>query len=190
MGKNLRQQRRGRATPRYRVHVRYAGKADYNELSPGKVADIVHAPGRNTPLAVVRGADGNAFFLPADGTKIGQEISFGSAGSAADSAGNVLQLKDIPEGTKIYNIELNPGDGGRLCRSSGASAIVVTRDARRCVVMMPSKHKKVLSGECRATIGSAASSGRTEKPFMKAGARYYAMLHRFRQPWLRERKKL
>lgn len=171
MGKNLRQQRRGRATPRYRVHVRYAGKADYNELAQGKVTDIIHAPGRNTPLAVV--GENNAFMIPVEGMHAGQSVEFSGA-----SSGNVLRLKDVPEGTKICNIELNPGDGGRLCRSAGAAATMVTRDARRCVVMMPSKQKKALSAECKATIGSAASSGRIEKPFMKAGNRYYAMLRR------------
>lgn len=174
MGKNLRQQRRGRGTPRYRTHVRYLGKANYNNTSSGsEVVDILHATGRNTPLALIKTEKGKEFFIPSQGMSVGQKIEFGRA-----SSGNVVMLKEVPEGTKIYNIELNPGDGGRLCRTAGSAAIVISRDVKRCVVLLPSKRKKILSTRCRATIGIPAGAGRKEKPFMKAGKKFHALRKR------------
>ena len=68
-----------------------------------------------------------------------------------------------------------PGDGGKLCRASGSFAILITKEKGRCVLLLPSKQKKIVPSECLATIGTAAGSGRTEKPFMKAGMKYHAM---------------
>jgi len=171
MGKNLRQQRRGKGNPRYRSPGhRYFGDVSYRNVSAGTVVDIIHAPGRRSPLAVVESGGQKDMFLATAGMQIGQEIS-GSYGQ-----GNVTELSSIPEGTKICNIELNPGDGGRLCRASGTSAMLVTKDENKCTLLMPSKKKMVLSSRCRATVGIVASDGRTEKPFMKAGTKHHAMM--------------
>ena len=172
MGKNLRQQRRGRGfSPRYASPGhRFAGKPSYpKKMQEGVVEDIIHAPGRSTPLALADFSGEKHLLIPHGNMRIGQRIS-GDFGE-----GNVLQLRDIPEGTKIYNIEIIPNDGGRLCRSSGAFATMITRGNEKCVVLMPSKEKKVLPGLCRATIGTVASSGRVDKPFMKAGNMFFAM---------------
>jgi len=101
-------------------------------------------------------------------------------GTSPEETGSVLRLKDVPEGSRIFNVELLPGDGGRLCRASGAFATMVTRGENKCVILMPSKEKKVVSGLCRATLGTAASSGRVDRPFMKAGRKFYAMRTRNR----------
>ncbi len=186
MGKNLRQQRRGKGSPRYRVSsFNNLGKISYAALpsgldkgGEGKVVDIVHSPGRRTPAAVVdfKQADAKGVMrsrkqlvLPAEGVFIGQTV-----GSTPDT-GNVISLKDIPEGAKIFNIELHPGDGGRLCRASGSFATVVSKSETNCTVLLPSRAKKVLQLDCRATVGVSASSGRKEKPFMKAGTKFYSM---------------
>jgi large subunit ribosomal protein L2 len=146
------------------------GDVSYRNFSYGKVVDIVHAPGRRSPLAIVDASGQKSLMLATDGMQVGQEIK------KEFSAGNVMELSQIQEGTKICNIELNPGDGGRLCRASGAFAMLVTRDGNRCTLLMPSKKKKVVSSRCRATVGIVASSGRIEKPFMKAGTKHHAMM--------------
>lgn len=172
MGKNLRQQRRGKGSPRYRVPSHnYMGQISYANLPVGEgtVVDIVHAPGRRTPAAVVDFNGRKSLLIPAEGVFVGQKVS-----NAIDP-GNIAQLKDIPEGTKIFNIELHPGDGGKLCRASGAFATMISKGANKCTVLMPSREKKTISIDCRATIGIVAGSGRKEKPFMKAGTRHYAM---------------
>src|SRR3989344_932921 len=165
MGKNLRQQRRGKGTQRYLVpSFRYLGKVTYNNMPDmaGVVKDITHAPGRRGPLALVDFNGQKRFVLAGEGMHVGQQFE-------------VRKLKDIPEGTKIYNIELKPGDGGRMCRSSGASATIISKEPHRCILLLPSQVKKMVSPDCFATLGSVASSGRTEKPFMKAGTRFYLM---------------
>ncbi|HLC68095.1 MAG TPA: 50S ribosomal protein L2 [archaeon] len=172
MGKNLRQQKRGKGGPRYRVpSFRYPGKVNYANMPEGNgvVIDIVHSPGRMTPSAVVDFNGTRKTLLAAEGVEVGQVIN--------DSTENgcITQLKNIQEGTKIFNVELNPGDGGRLCRASGAFATVITKNENNTLLLMPSKEKKALSNACRATIGIVASSGRTEKPFMKAGTKFYKM---------------
>ncbi len=172
MGKNLVQQKRGKGGPRYRVpSFRYLGKISYAALpnTEGQIIDIVHSPGHKIPAAVADFSGKRVLMIPAEGVYVGQKI-----GNNLEN-GHTMILRDIPEGTRIFNVELNPGDGGRLCRSSGAFATVISKDERKTIVLMPSKQKKVLSADCRATIGIVASSGRTDKPFMKAGTKHYSM---------------
>ncbi len=172
MGKNLRQQRRGKGSPRYSVPSHnYLGKISYANLpaGEGKVIDIVHSPGRRTPAAVVDFGGRRSLLIPSEGIFVGQTIT-----NTAEN-GNITELKNIPEGTKIFNVELHPGDGGRLCRASGAFATIILKTDTACTILMPSREKKVLSTDCRATIGVVASSGRTEKPFMKAGTKHFSM---------------
>ena len=149
---------------------RYLGDLNYAMLPKGEgtVVDIVHAPGRRVPAAVVDFNGRKHLMLPAEGVFIGQTIS-----NTPDN-GNITELKNVSEGSKIFNIELHPGDGGRLCRASGAFATVISKTGNSRTLLMPSREKKVLSMDCRATVGIAASAGRTEKPFMKAGTKFYS----------------
>ncbi|MBI3190560.1 50S ribosomal protein L2 [archaeon] len=173
MGKNLRQQRRGRGTPRYRSPGhRYLGNISYANMAAtegGKIVDIVHAPGRHLPVAIVEFNGRKSFMIAAEGANTGKIMA-----NSLD-AGNIMKLKDIPEGSKIHNIELRPGDGGRLCRTSGTFAVMTGREGSKCTILMPSKEKKIFPSECLATIGTAAAGGRGEKPFRKAGTKHHAM---------------
>src|SRR3989344_2168429 len=175
MGKNLIQQRRGRGKGRYRSPGhRFRGRPSYSYIprdsEKGIVVDIQDAPGRSTPLAVVDFKGKKILQIPHEGVFVGQEVNMQEL-----SSGNILSLNRIQEGTKVFNIELYPGDGGKLCRSSGSFATVISREGNRVVVEMPSKEKKVLSSDCLATIGTVSGSGRIEKPFLKAGYKYHAM---------------
>lgn len=167
MGKNLVQQRRGKGTPRYRVPShRYLGKATYAAIpltgANGKIMQVVHSPGKLSPFAGVE-ANKSFFYMPAtEGMHVGQEIS-------------IKKISEIPEGSKVCNIELRPGDGGILCRSSGAFATLISKEGSKAVLLMPSKQKKVISSNCRAIQGTIASAGRKEKPFIKAGTRHFKM---------------
>ena len=95
--------------------------------------------------------------------------------SAEAKTGNILPLKNIPEGTQIYNIELQPGDGGKFVRSSGGFAKVEAKLKGKVSVILPSGTKKLFEEGCRACIGSIAGGGRCEKPFVKAGNKFFAM---------------
>ena len=178
MGKNLIQQRRGKGTKTFRApSFRYKGDAKYGKLQEslikGKVIDIFKCPGHSAPLAQIKYENNEEIITIApEGIKVGEIVSYGKD---AIKPGNIMQLKDIPEGTAIFNIEAQPGDGGKFVRSSGCFAKVVSKFHDRIVVLLPSKKEREFKGECRASIGIIAGSGRKEKPFYKAGNKYKAM---------------
>lgn len=102
------------------------------------------------------------------GTKVGDEIV---VGGTEIRAGNVLRLKDIPEGTLIHNIEIKPGEGGKLVRSSGTFAKIVAKSEEAVRVKLPSKKEKKFLPDCRAAVGVLSGGGRLDKPFLKAGTK-------------------
>lgn len=180
MGKSLIQQKRGKGGPRYRApSFNYLGKAEFIRQESGKsieanITDILHSAGHSAPLMELKYSNGEVGLLQApEGVRVGDKIEFGS--EAELKSGNVLPLKNIPEGTSIYNIESNPGDGGRFVRSSGTFARIITKMEEGVVVELPSSKRKTFLPECRASIGVVAGSGRTEKPFLKAGTKFYKM---------------
>lgn len=177
MGKKLAQQRRGRRRGRYTVPShKFRGKIKYgNEKEmKGIVEEIIHDPGRTSPLAKIRLQDKKQILvLATEGMEIGREIKFTENKGDCEN-GNILPIGTIPEGFPIYNIEIMPGDGGKLVRSGGSSATVVSHDAKKTVIKLPSGQFKTLDSSCRATIGIPAGGGRKDKPFLKAGNKYHA----------------
>ena len=174
MGKRLLQQRRGRGTLTYRSPGhRFKGivKLPSNK---GEVVELVNCPGHSAPLAYIQLSNNKVDLVIAPlGTKKGDKIEIGS--KAEIKSGNVLHLKDIPEGTSVYNIESQPGDGGKFVRASGAFAKVVAKTSSKIIVKLPSRKEKSYHPDCRAAIGVIAGGGRTEKPFLKAGTKYHKM---------------
>jgi large subunit ribosomal protein L2 len=176
MGKRLIQQRRGRGTLTYRTpnHNYVAEVKHYALDTKGIVVDLVHCAAHSAPLIEVKYLTGDKnYALAPKGIKVGDEISIGNDEEII--VGNVLPLKNIPEGTLIHNIELRPGDGGKMVRSSGAFARIVARGEKEVRVILPSKREKKFTPECRAVIGVVAGGGRLEKPFLKAGNKYKKM---------------
>ncbi|HIJ12014.1 TPA: 50S ribosomal protein L2 [Candidatus Woesearchaeota archaeon] len=176
MGKRIIQQRRGRGTSTYRSPShRFKGEVKHYDLETnGKVVDVIHCSGHTAPLMKVAFMTGDSVlsFAPS-GIKVGDTISSGVGTELAP--GNVLKLGDIPEGTLIHNIELRPGDGGKLVRSSGTFAKVVAKTDKNVRVVLPSKKEKIFLVNCRAAIGALSGAGRCEKPFLKAGIRMKKM---------------
>lgn len=183
MGKNIIQQRRGRGTTTYKAPShRYKGNITYRKLDNnekegvvyGKIKDIVDCPGHSAPIALIEYENREKAFISAPiGVKVNQIVASGI--SAPLQTGNTLPLKNIPEGTSIYNIEIKPGDGGKFVRTSGSFARVIGKDGEDIIVMLPSKKQKVFNPECRATIGVIAGGGAKEKPVLKAGKMMHAM---------------
>jgi len=182
MGKNLIQQKRGKGSTTYRApSFRYKGKTAYGPYSKtpvsGEIIDIIDCPGHNAPLMVVRYENNENVLLQApEGIKVGDRIASGE--EIPLQPGNVLPLINIPEGATIYNIESAPGDGGKFVKSSGTFAKVLAKMKDKVIVLLPSKKEREFKPYCRATIGIIAGSGRTEKPFLKAGFKYHAMMAR------------
>ena len=179
MGKRLIQQRRGRFNGRYTVPShRFHGRVHYqkeSEAKQGIVEDLIHDPGRTAPLAIVRMEDNRTIkVIAAEGTKVGDIIKFSSDVEDV-KPGNIIQVGQIEEGFPVYNIELSPGDGGKLVRAGGSSATVVSHGADRTVIRLPSGQFKTVPSSCRATIGAVAGGGRKDKPFLKAGKKHLAL---------------
>ncbi|MCK5234302.1 MAG: 50S ribosomal protein L2 [Candidatus Aenigmarchaeota archaeon] len=173
MGKRIISQRRGRGSPTYRANShRYLTDAKYSakdkkKVTDGVVVDIEHDPSRNAPVALVRFKNNDKrYMIASEGSSVGKAVQVG-AGSKCD-LGNVLPVGDILEGTPVFNIEIAPGDGGKLVRSSGMSAIVSSHSGGKTVVKLPSKRFKSFNSMCRATIGVVAGGERKIKPFGKA----------------------
>ncbi len=181
MGKNLVQQARGKGGPRYRApSFRYKGSARHKSYTDpeknvkGVIIDFIKCPGHTTPLACIEYEDKEMnLMLAGEGMKVGDIVTYGN--NAEPDAGNTLALGSIPGGTLIFNIESQPGDGGKFVRSSGAFAKVLTHTQNTVVIMLPSKKQKNFSAGCRACIGVLAGGGRTDKPILKAGKRHHMM---------------
>ncbi|MCD6410832.1 MAG: 50S ribosomal protein L2 [Thermoplasmata archaeon] len=182
MGKKLICQRRGRGTSKFKVPERSSLaeiKYPYERKFEGVVTEIVRDAIHTAPIMKVRSKDNGKtiLLLAAEGIQVGQTIKITEDEIAI---GNVLPMGKIPEGYPIYNVELNPGDGGKLVRSAGTHATVVSHSGDKTVIQLPSGKFKTLSSDCRATIGIPAGGGRKDKPFVKAGKKYYHMRARGR----------
>ncbi|MFH1210912.1 MAG: 50S ribosomal protein L2 [archaeon] len=183
MGKRLITQRRGRGTFTYRAHShRWLGEMrhrKYDDLEKagmveGTVKDLVHCPGHSAPIATIRYNNGDEIMMAAPYTiKVNDKVCSGA--TAPFGIGNTLPLKSIPDGTEIFNIESQPGDGGKFVRASGGTAKILGKMGEKIIVRLPSKKQKLFDAGCRATIGIIAGGGRTDKPIMKAGKNWHAM---------------
>ena len=185
MGKRIIQQRRGRGTSTYRAHsFRFAGKVSYNtyvkgESISGEIIDIIHSKGHSAPLMKIRYENGREALIPAfEGAYIGQKIEINQKDNVKKDelkVGSAYMLKNIPEGTSIYNIELKPGDSGKIVKAGGSFAKVVSHLKGMTKILLPSKKEKLINSNCRAFIGEIGGAGRLEKPFLKAGLKFHAM---------------
>jgi large subunit ribosomal protein L2 len=179
MGKRITQQARGKGSFTFRVRKKaYRYKLSYpklNSTGPGKVLKLFNSSAHSAPLAKIRIND-EIFLMPAvNGIYEGQEIQIGKRiENKPAEPGDILRLKDISQGTKVFNIESVPGNGGKILRSSGSSALVSGKDMKG--VELTIKRRKIkLNEDCRASIGSAAGDGRLSKPLVKAGKQHHIM---------------
>ena len=134
----------------------------------------MHDPGRGCPLALIELEDGETFYsVVPEGVVEGQNVEIGA--QAPVRIGNVIPLGSIPEGITVCNIELHPGDGGRLARSSGSYATITSHTPEGTVLKLPSGKTRYVNDLCLATVGVISGAGRTEKPFLKAGLKFHLM---------------
>jgi len=174
MGKRLITQRRGRGFGRYRSprHLRFT-TASHPRIAQGNgtVIELLHEPGRIAPLAKVMYGQVEHVMIASDGLTVGQQVSLGQTGEIA--GGNTMPVGSIPEGTIVYNVESQPGDGGKLARTAGTAATVVSHGTKT-VLLMPSGKFKEVNRKCLATVGLVAGGGHKDKPFAKSGKKFHA----------------
>ena len=174
MGKRTLVRRRGRGGKQFRAII--TGKIaptkypnfEISELHSGIVMDLIHERGRDAPVAKIKFDDNNYSYVPAtEGTAVGSKIEMGNG--AKPVLKNILDLGSIPDGTIVCNIERNYGDGGKMIKAAGSSAIVFSHSIDSVKIKFPSGMILDMNPRCRAMIGIIAGGGKGEKPFLKAG---------------------
>ncbi len=135
---------------------------------PATVKTIEYDPNRSANIALVEYEDGTkAYIIAPYGIKVGDTIL---SGEHADiKPGNTLQIKDIPVGTVIHNIELTPGKGAQLARSAGTSAQLMAKEGKYGQVRLPSGEVRYVSLLCKATIGQVGNLDHENISIGKAG---------------------
>jgi large subunit ribosomal protein L2 len=163
----------GRVTARHRgggAKRRYR-QIDFKRTKdgiPAKVASIEYDPNRSASIALLQYADGEKrYILAPQGLRVGAEVV---SGEGADIApGNSLSLARIPTGTVVHNVELIPGQGGKLGRSAGTAIQVVAKEGPMVSLRLPSSEVRMVRGECRATIGTLSNAEHQNVKVGKAG---------------------
>lgn len=180
MGKMIRVQRRGKGSHSFtRPPVSFKadvvfGKQIKEGRAVGEVIGFVDDPGHTAPLMRVKYDDlRENLLLAPEGMKVGDRIQEGKG--AEVSLGSILPLGSIPDGMLVYNIEVTPGDGGKMARSSGSYATVLAHAGEKVSVMLPSKQTLYIDANCRAEIGAVAGGGKEAQPILKAGKHHYMM---------------
>ena len=123
---------------------------------PATVATIEYDPNRSARIALLNYADGEKRYIVAPhGLKVGQTVISGKG--SAPEVGNALPLSEIPLGSIIYNIELQPGQGGKLVRSAGSFAQLLNRDGKYAIVKLASGETRMIVATCLASMGSVSN---------------------------------
>jgi large subunit ribosomal protein L2 len=136
---------------------------------PAVVKTVEYDPNRSAFIALLFYKDGEKRYIIApEGIKVGQEIVSGE--KVAPEVGNALQLKNIPLGTVIHNIEMQPGRGAAICRSAGTFAQLTGKEGKYAIIKLPSGEARMILATCMATIGSVSNSDHSQLIMGKAGA--------------------
>jgi large subunit ribosomal protein L2 len=135
---------------------------------PAKVAGIQYDPNRSANIALLHYADGaKAYILCPVGLNVGDTVI---SGQGADiKAGNALLLQDIPVGTTVHNIELQPNKGGQIARAAGTFAQLMAKENGMATLRMPSGEMRYVSLLCKATIGQVGNLDHENVSIGKAG---------------------
>lgn len=135
---------------------------------PAKVEALEYDPNRTANLALLLYADGERrYILAPEGIKVGHKII---SGPEADILpGNCLKLVDMPVGTEIHNIEMKAGKGAQLVRTAGGSAQLMAKEGGYAQIRLPSGEVRMVSVECRATVGAVGNKEHENVKIGKAG---------------------
>lgn len=135
---------------------------------PATVLAIEYDPNRTAYIALVEYENKEKkYILAPQGLKVG--VAVVSSEDAAIDPGNRLKLKNIPEGTLVHNVEIIPGQGGRIARSAGSNVVVVAHEGGFCHLKMASSEVRKVSQECYASVGAVSNADHRFKIWRKAG---------------------
>lgn len=176
---------KGRITVRHRGggHKRRYRLIDYRRDKskvPARVLAIEYDPNRTARIALVQYEDGEKrYVLAAEGISVGDHIANGD--SVPVRLGNALKLCDIPSGTYVHNVELVPGDGGKLARGAGSMVQVLAQESGYALLRLPSGEIRRVKDQCMASIGQVGNIEHKNIKLGKAGRK----AHRGRRPRVR-----
>ncbi len=163
-------------------HRRLYRKIDFlrnKDGVPAKVASIEYDPNRTSRIALLHYLDGEKRYIIAPrGLRVGEMLESGEV--AEPKAGNAMELRNIPTGLDVHNIEMIPGQGGKLARSAGMKVQVLAKEGTRVVLSLPSGEIRQVHHRCRATIGIVGNEEHSLVKLGKAG----------RNRWLGKRPKV
>ena len=162
-----------------RITVRHQGGGnrqkyrimDFKRKKDGIEAEVLgieYDPNRSANIALIQYTDGEkAYILAPEGLKDGDKVE---SGKAVDiKPGNCMEINSIPVGTLIHNIELNPGQGGKLVKAAGQSAQLMAKEGKYAHVRLPSGEMRLVLANCRATVGVVGNSEYANVTLGKAG---------------------
>lgn len=162
-----------------RITVRHIGGGNRNKYRiidfkrnkdniPAKVATIEYDPNRTSYIALLHYADGEKKYILAPlGLNVGDTVLSGE--NADIKAGNALPLGSIPVGTLVHNVEMQPGNGGQMVRTAGASAQLMAKEGKYATLKMPSGEMRMVLLTCKATIGQVGNLDHELVSLGKAG---------------------
>jgi large subunit ribosomal protein L2 len=135
---------------------------------PARVAGIEYDPNRSAHLALLHYRDGEKRYIIAPyGLKVGDVLM---SGPQADIVpGNALPIRNIPVGTLVHNVELQPGRGAQMCRSAGAQAQLLAKEGERATLRLPSGEVRLVALDCMATVGQVGNLDHENVSVGKAG---------------------
>ena len=132
------------------------------------VASIEYDPNRTAFIALLHYADGEKrYILAPQGLEVGAKVISGDA--VAPELGHALMMKNMPLGTNVHNIEMQPGQGGKLARSAGSSAQLTNKEEKYAILKMPSGELRKVLIKCYATVGVVSNSDHSLQSMGKAG---------------------
>jgi large subunit ribosomal protein L2 len=164
---------RGRKTSRHRGGgaKRLYRKIDFKRRKDdmaAKVAAIEYDPNRSAYIALVHSVDGaKAYILAPNRRTVGMTVQSGPG--AEISVGNALPLRNMPVGTGVHSVELQPGRGGQLARSAGAGVQLMAKEGEYATLRLPSGEMRMVRADCRATVGTIGNSDHQNIKIGKAG---------------------
>jgi len=152
-------------------HKRRHRKIDFRREKlnvPAKVAAIEYDPNRSANIALLHYVDGEKrYILAPNGIQVGDMVQ---SGAGADMRpGNAMPISDIPLGTQLHAIELQPGKGAQMVRSAGTSAQLMAREGKLATLRLPSGEMRMVRTECMATIGQVGNWEHENQRVGKAG---------------------
>lgn len=135
-----------------------------------QVVGIEYDPNRSCHLALLKYTDGvKRYIIAPYGLKAGDTVECSGTAAVEPSVGNSMRLRDIPTGLDVHCIEMQPGGGGKICRSAGTFARLLNKEGDYATLTMPSGETRKVHMDCRATIGQTGNPDHSQRKLGKAG---------------------